>query len=655
MMKKSRLYLVSAIVSILAVRAFAVDYAVDPAFNPTFLFSDFNVDNSIGDVIVQPDGKIVVGGTFTQVNGETSNYIVRLHPDGSRDTSFNSGIIPSTGFLNYVSHVTLLPDGKFLVTGKFKIGTQFSGYVKLNSDGSIDNSITDYAFLSDLNQLLVPLPDGKYLACGGRLINNETYWLAHRLNADGSTDPSFRINVTNASCFDLKVLPDGKILIAGSMNNGSLQRFNPDGSTDSSFIIGTSAPHPLTRKFTVLPDGKILAIYSDSSNGNPGTVRRFNSDGSLDLELPLCGANPPAMLPRSNGNVLMSGCRKWPTSHVFQFAEMRPNGSIEPSLDWINFEGRVNEFRESGNNYYAFGPFTKVNGQTRTKIVRLVPYQAPIKPKFDFDGDGRSDLAVFRPSDRYWYLYQSTQGPRYIQWGLATDKPVAGHYDADEKLDIAIYRDSDAVWHFMASEWGYAWLTLGERGKPMVGDFDGDRKQDWVIRKVHNGGAVSWLVSLNSQHGFGYTTAVIVGEQESDAAVTGDFDGDLREEVGYFRDGVWTTRDFGSGAPSHPFQWGSAGDIPVPADYDGDNQTDYAVFRPSTGVWWINQSSAGVFVARFGLNGDVPVPADYDGDGKVDIAIFRNGQWWQYRSNGGIVHVDQWGVAGDIPIPAQAQ
>src|SRR5687767_1119397 len=228
-MKKNRLCLILAIVSICSVRAFAVDYAVDPTFNPTFLFADFNVEKSISDLVVQPDGKVVLSGTFTQVNGQASNYVVRLNPDGTRDTTFNSGIVTASGFSNYANHVTLLLDGKFMVTGRFKIGNEFSSYVKLNSDGSIDSSITHYSFLSDLNQLLVPLPDGKFLACGGRLINGEGYALAHRMNADGSPDASFRINDTSfPACFDLKVLPDGKILIATSMSSGSLQRFNAD-------------------------------------------------------------------------------------------------------------------------------------------------------------------------------------------------------------------------------------------------------------------------------------------------------------------------------------------------------------------------------------------------------------------------------------------
>jgi uncharacterized delta-60 repeat protein len=656
-MNRSRLSVISAVVLMITVRAFAVDYNVDPTFDPTFAFGDFSVERSIGDVVVQSDGKVVVGGTFTRVNGETSYYIARLNPNGTRDTTFNSPFEPQA--VNYVRHIIPLPDGKLLVTGKFYVGTNYTSFVKLNSDGTVDGSLANYA---PTGERIVPLADGSFLVCGGRNVNGEPYWLGHRLNGNGTVDPGFRITFSQGTCTDIQLQPDGKILMAGSFHNGNgtyyepIQRFNSDGSRDSTFNLQTTSAYGAI--FSLLPDGKIIASYGI---GAGVFTTRFHGDGSRDIDFPNCLAQ--AYLPLPNGNVLMSGCSKWAGGHVFQFASMRPDGSIEPSLDWIKFQGAatgaqgtVNGFRSTADGkYYAFGNFSTVNGVTRAKIVRLMPYTAPIKPKFDFDGDGISDLAVFRPSDRYWYLYQTSSGPRYVQWGLDTDKPVAANYDTDDRTDIGIYRDYDSVWHLVPSDpFATNWMTFGERGKPMVGDFDGDGKQDWAMRKFQNG-SVSWLVSLNSQRGFGFSTGVIAGEQQSDVAVIGDFDGDSREEFGHFRDGVWTTRDFGSGAPSQSFQWGAAGDIPVPEDYDGDGQDDYAVFRPSTGVWWINRSSAGVFVGHFGMNGDIPVPADYDGDGKVDIAIFRNGQWWQYRSNGNVVRVDQWGIAGDIPIPAQAQ
>ncbi|MEO8573859.1 MAG: FG-GAP-like repeat-containing protein [Pyrinomonadaceae bacterium] len=646
----ARISLIALILFVSCISAQAVDYAVDPAFNPTFLFPDFNVDTSIGDVVVQADGKVLIGGTFSKVNDETVYYLARLNPDGTRDITFNSAIVPSSGFLNYVRYITPLPGGKLLVTGRFKIGNEYSTYVKLNSDGSIDSSMSTYAFVNDK---IVPLPDGKFLMCGGRLVNDESYWLAHRLNADGSVDPDFRITFAEGTCSDLQLQPDGKFLMAATFRTSNnfyfepVQRFNADGSRDTTFNLATSSAYGAI--FALLPDGKVLVTYGE---GSATYTKRFNTDGSVDQTIPYCLSQ--AFLPLAGGRVLMNGCRKWATGLTYQFANTLPDGKIEPSLDWINFNGNVGGFRQAEDGkFYAFGSFTSVNGATRAKIVRLMPYTVPIKAKFDFDGDGKSDLAVFRTSDRYWYLYQSSLGPRYVQWGLSTDKPMAADYDTDEKTDIGMYRDTDAVWHSSSSEWGYTWLTLGVRGKPLVGDFDGDKKQDWVIRKVQNN-VVSWLITSNSQRGFGFATDEIADERESDIPVVGDFDGDAREEIGYFRDGVWFTRDYGSGAQTQSFQWGSAGDIPVPADYDGDGQADYAVFRPSTGVWWINQSSAGVFVARFGLDGDIPVPADYDGDGKVDLAIFRNGQWWQYRSSTG-VHVDSWGIAGDIPIPAQTQ
>jgi uncharacterized delta-60 repeat protein len=654
-----------AFLTFLALLAFSIsvsatDYAVDPTFNPTFVFPEFNVDESISDVLVLPDGKILVGGNFTQVNGEPVNFLVRLNPNGTRDTLFNSAITPSSGLLTYVKHLTLLADGKYLVTGNFKINGQYSGFVKLNSDGSIDGSLNNYAFLSDVNQRLVPLPDGKYIACGGRLINNEPYNLAYRMNADGSPDPTFRVTFGQGSCSDIQLQPDGKILISGSIHNGNysyyepLHRLNADGSRDATFNLQTTSGYGAI--FNLLPDGKIIATYGDSQGS---FTTRFNSDGSRDIQYPECLAQ--GFLPVGGGNILMAGCRKWTTGPPYQFASVRQDGWMDRSVDWISFQRYLNDSQgivkgirsAAGGKYYAFGNFNAVDGQARAKIVRLMPYAAPIKAKFDFDGDGRSDIAIFRPSDRTWYVSRSSAGAYYLPWGLASDPLAAADYDFDGKTDVGVYRDG--VWYGFGSTVGYTYVVHGQASdKPLIGDFDNDGKNDWAIRKSANG-AVSWNILRGGLFYGGGTIAYVTGELENDRPIVGDFDGDHRDELGYFRDGYWFMRDYLNGAPTESFRWGSTGDIPVPADYDGDGQTDFAVYRPSTGVWWINQSSLGVYAAAFGLNGDVPVPADYDGDGKTDIAIFRNGQWWQFLSGSSSYRVDPWGVAGDIPIPAQGQ
>ncbi|HMT09890.1 MAG TPA: FG-GAP-like repeat-containing protein, partial [Pyrinomonadaceae bacterium] len=503
---------------------------------------------------------------------------------------------------------------------------------------------------------------GRFMVCGSRLINNETHWISHRLTADGTPDPSFRITSATGSCLDLAVQTDGKVIISASFQNPNnsyqerVQRFNSDGTRDMSFSGHNF--DSIARKIKLLPNGKVMVAYDFSSGqNNYSKIFRLNSDGSLDREFATCGVNSStttAFLPLDDGSVMMSGCSKWSTGPVYQFSKTRTDGSIQPDLDNISVTGNIKEIESAGNGkYYVYGLFSQINGVSRARIARLQPYTAPIKAKFDFDGDGRSDISVFRPSDRYWYINQSTAGGFFFPWGLSTDKPFASDYDNDGKYDPGMVRAS--TWYLLTSSTGYGYdhFQLGlEQGKPMGGDFDGDNKHDWAMRRSNLSGA-NWLVTLNAQRGFSYATESIPGEAEEDLPVVGDFDGDGRDEIGSFSRGNWKTRDYAPGAPTSDFRWGLVGDIPTPGDYDGDGITDFAIYRPSRGEWWINQSRDGVFAATFGLDGDIPVPADYDGDGKTDIAIFRNGEWWQFLSATGTFSAQQWGLPGDIPIPAQ--
>ncbi|HVF30030.1 MAG TPA: VCBS repeat-containing protein, partial [Pyrinomonadaceae bacterium] len=361
-------------------------------------------------------------------------------------------------------------------------------------------------------------------------------------------------------------------------------------------------------------------------------------------------------------NYLLRSCKKWSAGPAFAVARVSADGLVDGTLDQFTHNTDFGWRNAGTNTFYVFGAFNDFLGVNSRRIARVIPELTRHKASYDFDGDGKSDLAVFRPSNSVWYLHRSTAGDQYIQWGLPSDKIVAGDANRDGKTDIGVFRNG--AWHaFTSSSNIHLYACLGTTGdKPFVQnnyrdmDVTGDV---FTVRGPRTGG-MRWLVG-NTGYGNCWTNPsqfsffVLADEVSTDKPVSGDFNGDSIPEVGYFRDGYWYAADSFLFQAPRAFQWGLAGDIPVPGDYDGDRQADYAVYRPSTGDWWINRSTEGVIAVRFGISTDIPVPADYDGDGKMDIAIYRDGLWWQYLSATGAVNVHQWGLAGDIPIPAQNQ
>jgi hypothetical protein len=273
-----------------------------------------------------------------------------------------------------------------------------------------------------------------------------------------------------------------------------------------------------------------------------------------------------------------------------------------------------------------------------------------------------ADLAVWRPSSGYWYVLGGTGSQQtFYQWGQLDDKPVPGDYDGDGKTDFAVYRPSNYNWHIILSSTGaYSGFVLGSSSGdlPAPADYDGDGKTDIAVFQ-----SGSWTIRYSST---GSSVSASFG-QANDKAVPADFDGDGKADLavwrvtngsGYFH----YKRSTQPGAASLSQQLGQTGDKPVVGDFDGDGASDIAVYRESSSSSWYVSYSANNYATYtsfgFGQTGDIVVHNDYDGDGKVDIAVWRNstGVWYIRQSSligqSNEVRQQQWGATGDTPVPA---
>ncbi len=271
----------------------------------------------------------------------------------------------------------------------------------------------------------------------------------------------------------------------------------------------------------------------------------------------------------------------------------------------------------------------------------------------DFDGDRKTDISIFRPSNGQWWYQRSLSNQVYsVQFGAETDKIVPADYTGDGKTDIAVFRPSTGDWLILRSEdnsfYSFPFGSSGDT--PAPADFDGDGKSDPTVFRSSN---ATWYSLASSQ-------GVLIRQfgTAGDIPQTGDYDGDGKADLAIFRPNGssggaewWMNR---SSAGIFAVQFGLSNDKPVAADYTGDGKTDIAFWRPADGNWFILRSEdSSYFAFPFGISTDIPAPGDYDGDGKTDASVFRpsNATWYSLRSTQGVTIIG-FGLNGDYPAPA---
>lgn len=665
------------------------------------LATDFNSGfDVVTDMVVQPDGKIVVVGVSGISGQEGIAAIARYNVDGSLDTSFSGdgkltlggnckrvavAMRPNSSsiVIVYYVHVPDLPTA-LRVTRLFSDGTPDDGF---GGDGTAIDSTLENFTLGDV----VLQNDGKVIVVGGSVgttvgPTSPSDWLLWRFDTNGALDSGFSGDGRQQTDFggnssefaaSVVVLQNGTLLVGGTGSPAgqgfALARYTTNGSLDTNWGGGDgkiftdiSGMSDIATDLKVQADGRILLAGSSFLSGlTIGTIVRYDAEGVLDnsfagdgiLQSSSFGLVVEAMaIQKTDGKIIgIGGAADFIVGRLntngtpdtsfgtagFVTTDMTNSSDDEPKAIAIAFDRRI---------VVAGSTLNSVAGSTRNFCAaRYLPTNLPYTAQFDFEGDNKSDYGIFRPTAQgAWWINRSSN-PNFVNvygFGSGTDRIAPADFTGDGRADVALFRPSTGVWYILRSENSsfYA-FPFGSTGDiPVPGDYDADGKADAAVFRPSTS---TWFISQSS----GAPTQILQFGINGDQPVVADYDEDGKADVGIFRPGPrewWIQR---STAGLLAFQFGNTGDKPVQGDYTGDGKADVAIFRPATGEWFIIRSDDFSFYGfPFGTNGDIPAPADYDGDGRFDPTVVRGTTWLMARTTAG-TQIFGFGAAGDRPIP----
>lgn len=308
---------------------------------------------------------------------------------------------------------------------------------------------------------------------------------------------------------------------------------------------------------------------------------------------------------------------------------------------------------------------------TSLRGIAISSFASAASRFLDFDGDNRTDFAVFRVATSTFFVRRSSRNQNTdilgLQFGNSqTDDLVPADYTGDGITDFAVFRrdlqtnlgtffvQNTATNAVQAFPFGFA------TDQPVPRDYDGDNRADFAVVRRTPGetsqvrGTLTWFILQSSTN----TLRSVQFGFDVDTPAPGDYDGDGRFDIAVFRNEVDGTGTFfilqSSTNTVRAVRFGLGSDLVIPGDYDGDGRTDVAVVRQGNPFQFfiLRSSDNTILGVSFGEKPQIPVPGDYDGDGRTDIAVFdpRNGFFFILQSSTGTVRSQQFGQNGDVPL-----
>ena len=491
-------------------------------------------------VAVQTDGKIIVGGNFTNYNGVARNCIARLNTDGSLDTSFNIG----SGVNSWVRSIMIQPNGQIMFSGWFESynNKPYNRMVRVNADGSADTGFNPYFGPKTAVYTMARLSSGKYIVAGHSVDPGPFQQEIARLNTDGTYDTSFNAGGPGADekVESIAIQSDGKIVMVGYFGkyNGverrGIARLFPDGTLDPS-LVATSDNWLWTTKLQ--SDGKILVCGGMSTiNGvSRAGIARLNMSGSAtDTTVEPDTGSLHAWLMNGmsfvKGNAILSG-RAVPLAwRVVGTGDV--NGDGRNDVVWQNNNGAMVAWFLSGTNYLRYVMLPPAPQGWRANALG------------DLNGDGHVDILWRDANGRLpvWLMNRTNRVRTiYLRGGASVDSAwqVAAlrDFNNDGSLDLLwqntgrqlsvwyMNRTNLAKWYFVRN--GQAatsgWHAVG------AGDFNADGKTD-VLWQYYDGRISTWFLNGTNYLGSGNFQKQPPNQNWKVGGVT-DFDINHRDDI----------------------------------------------------------------------------------------------------------------------------